>query len=148
MVLLGFQMQKFKITFSIDFLLAYWTLKSQLYLRGLFAKNINFYLNSTGFVSIHFRGDFYGKIEVDWIHKTKTCLEALCYYRLWTLFYPPGSKSEALQLGVHFILLYFISIWSWVRKLFFFDGWWVTTFWFLKSLDINMVYTLNVYVYI
>ena len=38
---------------------------------------------------------------------------------------------------------------------FYFDGgWWVvgggwvTTFWFFKSLDINMVYTLGVYVYI
>ena len=26
--------------------------------------------------------------------------------------------------------------------------WWGTTFWFFKSLDINMVYTLDVYVYI
>ena len=25
-------------------------------------------------------------------------------------FYPPGSKREALQLGVHLILLYFIRI--------------------------------------
>ena len=24
------------------------------------------------------------------------------------MFYPPGSKSEALQLGVHLILLYFV----------------------------------------
>ena len=28
------------------------------------------------------------------------------------------------------------------------DGGWGTTFWFFKSLDINMVYTLDVYVYI
>ena len=27
-------------------------------------------------------------------------------------------------------------------------GWWGRTFWFFKSLDINMVYTLDVYVYI
>ena len=41
-------------------------------------------------------------------------------------FYPPGRKSVALQLGVHLILLYFIRIWSWVRRLFFYfgGGWW------------------------
>ena len=70
-------------------------------------------------------------------------------------FYPPGSKSVALQLGVHLILLYFIRIWSWVRRLFFYfdGGWWmggrwITTFWFFKSLDITKVYSLGVYVYI
>ena len=35
------------------------------------------------------------------------------------IFYLPGSKSVALQLGVHLILLYFIRIWSWVRRPFF-----------------------------
>ena len=69
----------------------------------------------------------------------------------------PGSKSEALQLGVHLIFLYFIRIWILSAETFFFDGgwwmvggwWWVgTTFWFFKSLDINVVYTLGVYVYI
>ena len=74
----------------------------------------------------------------------------------WSFFYPPGSKSVALQLGVHLILLYFIRIWSWVRRLFFYfgggwwvvDGWWIKTFWFFKSLDINLVYTLGLYMYI
>ena len=60
-------------------------------------------------------------------------------------YFPPGSKSVALQLGVHLILLYFIRIWSWVRRLFFYFGGWQTTFWFFKSLDINLVYT---YMYI
>ena len=71
------------------------------------------------------------------------------------LFYPPGSKSVALQLGVHLILLYFIRISLLSAETFFLfggwwmvGGWWMTTFWFFKSLDINMVYTLGVYVYI
>ena len=34
--------------------------------------------------------------------------------------YPPGSKCEALRLGVHLILLYFIRILFWVRRLFFY----------------------------
>ena len=38
--------------------------------------------------------------------------------------YPPGSKSEALQLGVHLILLYFIRISLLLRRLFLFL-WWV-----------------------
>ena len=33
---------------------------------------------------------------------------SLTYYELIIYFYPPGSKCEALQLGVHLILLYFI----------------------------------------
>ena len=38
-------------------------------------------------------------------------------------FYPPGSKSEALKLGVHLILLYFIrtSLLS-AETFFYFDG--------------------------
>ena len=75
-----------------------------------------------------------------------------------TNFYPPGSKCEALRLGVHLILLYFIRIWILSAETFFYlgggwsvvDGGWLVghTFWFFKSLDINMVYTLGVYVYI
>ena len=63
--------------------------------------------------------------------------------------YPPGSNSVALQQGVHLIRLYFIRIW-WVRRLFFVFWWlvggggWGTTFWFFKSLDIYLVYTLYV----
>ena len=68
-------------------------------------------------------------------------------------YFPPGSKSVALQLGVHLILLYFIRIWSWVRRLFYFGGWlvvdggWSPTF-LLKYFDNSMVYTLGIYVYI
>ena len=73
-----------------------------------------------------------------------------------TTHYPPGSKSEALQLGVHLILSYFIRISLLSAETFFYFGvgWlvvgggWMPTFWFFKSLDINMVYTLGVYVYI
>ena len=68
----------------------------------------------------------------------------------------PGSKSEALQLGVQLILLYFIRIPLLITETFFYFGgeWWVVgggwgpTFWFFKSLDNNMVYTLGIYVYI
>ena len=66
------------------------------------------------------------------------------------IIYPPGSKSVALQLGVHLILLYFIRISLLCAETFFFilmvgGGWWMgPTFWFFKSLDINMVYTLGV----
>ena len=65
--------------------------------------------------------------------------------------YPPGSKSEALQLGVHLILLYFIGSDLECGDFFFIlvgGWWWMPTFWSFKSLDINMVYTLDVYVYI
>ena len=34
--------------------------------------------------------------------------------------YPPGSKCKALRLRVHLILLYFIRILFWVRRLFFY----------------------------
>ena len=69
-------------------------------------------------------------------------------------FYPPGSKSEALQLGVQLILLYFIRIPLLITETFFLFWWsvvgggWSATFWFFKSLDNNMVYTLGIYVYI
>ena len=51
-------------------------------------------------------------------------------------FYPPGSKSEALRLGVHLILLYFIGSHLQPRRLLFYlgGGRW-PTFWFFKSLD-------------
>ena len=39
--------------------------------------------------------------------------------------YPPGSKREALQLGVHLILLYFIRIWILSAGTFFLFGWWM-----------------------
>ena len=38
--------------------------------------------------------------------------------QLWSNIYPPGSKCEALRLGVHLILLYFIRISFWVRRYF------------------------------
>ena len=36
------------------------------------------------------------------------------------MFIPPGSNCKALRLGVHLILLYFISILFCVRRLFFY----------------------------
>ena len=63
--------------------------------------------------------------------------------------YPPGSKCEALQLGVHLILLYFIRMSLFIAETFlYFDGGWGHSFWPFKSLDINMVYISDVYVYI
>jgi len=43
-----------------------------------------------------------------WILKRLDILHTLGYSE--SGFYPPGSKSVALQLGVHLILLYFIRI--------------------------------------
>ena len=56
----------------------------------------------------------------------------------------PWGKSEALQLGVHFILLYFIRNSLLITETFFLFCWWVVgpTF---KSLGVNMVYTLGIY---
>ena len=66
----------------------------------------------------------------------------------------PGRKSEALQLGDHLILLYFISISLLIPEIFvlFIRGWRVggarcPTFVFFKSLDNNMVYSLGIDVY-
>ena len=65
--------------------------------------------------------------------------------------YPPGSKRETLQLGVHLILLYFIRISFLYPKIFvLFSGRLGVgvglTFLFFKSFDSNMVYTLGIYV--
>ena len=73
---------------------------------------------------------------------------------LFERIYPPGSKSEALHLGVQLILLYFIRIPLLITETFFLFWWsvvgsgWSPTFWFFESLDNNMVYTLGIYVYI
>ena len=40
------------------------------------------------------------------------------------VFFPPGSKSVALQLGVHLILLYFIRISLLSAETFFLFGGW------------------------
>ena len=53
---------------------------------------------------------------------TNFTLKTMTYKKL--VLFPPGSKSVALQLVVHLILLYFIRIWSWVRRLFFYFGGW------------------------
>ena len=45
--------------------------------------------------------------------KVKTCINDFSkepYKWFYLRIYPPGSKSEALRLGVHLILLYFIRI--------------------------------------
>ena len=39
--------------------------------------------------------------------------------------YPPGSKCEALRLGVHLILLYFIRILVLGTEIIFLFGWWM-----------------------
>ena len=55
--------------------------------------------------------------------------------------YPSGSECEALRLGVHLILLYFIRISPLYPKTFFLFwcgcGW--STFFVLKSLDNNII---------
>ena len=62
--------------------------------------------------------------------------------RIDQLIFPPGSKYEALRLGVHSILLYYIRILLLIPKIFvLFSGRW--TFLFFKSLDNNMMYTLD-----
>ena len=65
----------------------------------------------------------------------------------FSFFYPPGSKSEALRLGVHLILLYFIRISLLSAETFFlfWCGW--RTFFVFKSLDNNMVYSLGIGIY-
>ena len=70
----------------------------------------------------------------------------LCFY--------PGNKCEALRLGVHLILLYFIRISLSTPKTFFVislggGGWGVavSNFLFFKSLDNNMVYSLGIGIY-
>ena len=40
-------------------------------------------------------------------------------------YFPHGSKSEALRLGVHLILLYFIWISLWTPETFFLFGRWM-----------------------
>merc|ERR1712035_98987 len=71
--------------------------------------------------------------------------------------FPPGSKSEALRLGAHLILFYFIGSHSPPRRFFFYlvgggrwevDGGWWATFWFFKSLDNIMVNSLGIDIYV
>ena len=66
--------------------------------------------------------------------------------------YPPGSKCEALRLGVHLILLYFIRISLLYPKIFVLFGRWVVggvpLFWFFKSPDNNIVYSLSIHVFV
>ena len=72
-----------------------------------------------------------------------------------TRFYPPGSKSVALQLGVHLILLYIIRISSWWWRHFFYldggrltvGGGWGPTFLVFNFLYNTMVNTLDIAVY-
>ena len=53
--------------------------------------------------------------------------------------------SEAFPLEFHLILLYFIRISLPTPKIFILFGWGVTDFFFyFKSLDNNMVYTLDI----
>jgi len=73
-------------------------------------------------------------------------------------FYPPGSKSEALRLAVHLIVLYFIRISFFPRRILFYFGVDVGVdvdvdvdgglFFFFKSFDNNMVYSLDIDIYL
>ena len=71
--------------------------------------------------------------------------------------YPPGSKCEALRLGVHLILLYFIKIGILSAETFFLFWWMVGGGWWVvggvplfgsSNLFILIWYILLVYVYI
>ena len=73
------------------------------------------------------------------------------------IIYPPGSKCEALRLGVHLILLYFIRILVVGTEIIFlfcgcgcgcgcWCGW--RTFFVFKSLDNNMIYSSYITMYI
>ena len=73
--------------------------------------------------------------------------------------YPPWSECEALRLGVHLILLYFIRISLLYPESFFLFCWcwcwcWCgcgcgwRTFFVFKSLDINIIYSLDRDVYV
>ena len=50
------------------------------------------------------------------------------------VYYPPGSKCEALRLGVHLILLYFIRILVVGTEIIFLFGWWLVFHFFCLSL--------------
>ena len=67
-------------------------------------------------------------------------------------YFPRRSKCEALGLGIQLILLYFIRIFFWVRRLFFIlmvgGGWARPTFWFFTSLNNIKEYNLGVDVYL
>ena len=58
-------------------------------------------------------------------NQLETSINSYEYFKFeeYLQFYPPGSKSEALQLGVHLILLYFIRI-SLLSAETFFLFWW------------------------
>ena len=93
-------------------------------------------------------------IFCQWLFGSKFLILGFVMYSIhewsWKILsnHPPGSKSEALRLGVHLILLYFdrISILS-AETFFYFDGRW-RTFWFCKYLSSFLVYSWHVYVYI
>ena len=65
--------------------------------------------------------------------------------------YPPGSKSKALQLGVHFFLLYLIRISFLSAETFFLFWWLVVDGWRLFGSSNHLIliwYILLVYMYI
>ena len=80
-------------------------------------------------------------------HKEQLCVAHSQFRPI--IYYPPGSKCEALQLGVHLILLYFIRILLSIPEIFILFGWWMVgggwrTFLFFKSLDNNTIYCLGI----
>ena len=84
----------------------------------------------------------------DWSSSSSSSIfPSYCYIN-----FPSGSKCEALRLGVHLILLYFIRISLLYPKTFFLFccgcgcGW--RTFFVFKSLDNNMIYSLDIDVYV
>ena len=85
------------------------------------------------------------------------CFSIWCFFDngvgvLVKVFFPPGSKCEALGLGVHFILIYFIMISFLNPKIFFYfrgGGWTVEggrfpTFMVFNFLENRMVSTRNI----
>ena len=74
----------------------------------------------------------------DWFDKSEDGV--LCYSRYQKYNYPPGSKCEALRLGVHLILLYFIRILVVGTEIIFVFGWVVGHFFCSLILLIKIKY--------
>ena len=59
-----------------------------------------------------------------------------------------GNKRSVCPTGGHLILLYFIRIPLLSAETFYLFSGWGPTFWFFKSLEYNMVYSLGIYIYL
>ena len=89
-------------------------------------------------------------------HFTKILSFTFFIFSILSDIYPSGSKCEAVRLGVHLILLYFIRILVVGTEIIFLFGCWCgcwcwcgwRTFFVFKSLNNNMVYSLGIYILI